>query len=247
MRGLLKALVLPPGGNLVLLLAGLLLWRRAPRAGRFLVVSAVVALWLLATPWCAALLLAPLQRTAALDLASATGRAEAIVVLSADTVRLAPDFGGGPTLGGLALQRVRYAAALQRATRAPVLVSGGAAAGATVPHAALMRGVLEGEFGATVRWEEARSTNTAENATFSAEMLTDAGVRRVFLVTHAWHMPRAQRSFERAGLQVVPAPTAFRPLPASWRTGWLPSWVALRDSAWALHEWLGGLVYRFST
>ena len=39
--------------------------------------------------------------------------------------------------------------------------------------------------------------------------LEAAGVRRILLVTHAMHMKRARDAFEAAGLEVVPAPTAW--------------------------------------
>jgi len=64
-------------------------------------------------------------------------------------------------------------------------------------------------------------------------------------VTHAPHMPRAMRCFEREGMQPFAAPTAFV-IPPGFRPGpleWLPSHGALSVSAAALHEYLGMLWY----
>jgi uncharacterized SAM-binding protein YcdF (DUF218 family) len=99
-------------------------------------------------------------------------------------------------------------------------------------HATSMQRALETELGVRVRWLESRSTTTAENARYSAELLRGSGIERVLLVTHAWHMPRAQASFQRHGIATTAAPTAF----ACWPTD--PLVVAL-----ALHEWLGRAYY----
>jgi uncharacterized SAM-binding protein YcdF (DUF218 family) len=83
--------------------------------------------------------------------------------------------------------------------------------------------------------------DTAGNAALSAAILKAAGIRRIFVVTHAFHMPRARLLFERAGLEVIPAPTAFFSHPnGDWLPGdFLPQPKALQISYYALHEWLG--------
>jgi len=101
--------------------------------------------------------------------------------------------------------------------------------------------VLTGEFGVPVRWVEGGSANTRQNARFSAEMLKRDGVTRVLLVTHAWHVPRAMRSFERAGLAVSPAPTLFHREPLT-PLDFLPKSYA--GAHYAMHEWLGLIWYR---
>ena len=112
---------------------------------------------------------------------------------------------------------------------------------ATRSEAAVMAGILADEYGVPVRWQETRSRDTADNAAMSAEILKAAGIRRIVLVTQAFHMPRAAALFRAAGLEVVPAPTQFKAggaLLAS-PTDFLPSAYALRNTYYALHEWLG--------
>jgi uncharacterized SAM-binding protein YcdF (DUF218 family) len=53
---------------------------------------------------------------------------------------------------------------------------------------------------------EMRSTNTYENALYSAEMIMPKQSERWLLVTGASHMPRAIGSFRRAGVEVEPWP-----------------------------------------
>ena len=89
-----------------------------------------------------------------------------------------------------------------------------------------------------------RSTNTMENAAYSAQVLQEAGIRKIYLVTHAWHMPRAVLAFEKAGLEVIPAPTAFVSRSDGQLQDFLPSASALQLTYYAIHEWLGILWYQ---
>src|SRR3546814_16880476 len=69
-------------------------------------------------------------------------------------------------------------------------------------------------------------------------------VHRVYLVSHAGHMPRAMLSFEAAGLEPIPAPTRFLlPGPLIWRD-FLPTVGAMNVTYYAVHEWLGLAWYR---
>lgn len=83
--------------------------------------------------------------------------------------------------------------------------------------------------------------DTADNAQMSAVILKAAGIARVVLVTQAFHMPRARRLFEAAGLSVVPAPTDFKGLrrPAVDVFDFLPQAQASQTTYYALHEYLG--------
>src|SRR5262245_6765000 len=244
LRRALEALTTPPGCCIALLLAGALARSRWPKLARWCTVLGIASLWLLSTPLCAGLLLRTLQGVPALPAAGALPAADAIVVLSAEGDRQAPEFGGA-TVGALTLQRIRYAAALHQRTGLPVLTSGGRPGSELEPLATSMANALEREFATPVRWREERSADTWENAEFSAELLRHDGVRTVMLVTHAWHLPRAIRCFSAQGLTVVPAPTAFRG-PAWVDLGsLLPSTAGLRDSAFALHEWYGRFFYLF--
>ena len=139
--------------------------------------------------------------------------------------------------------RRRYGARLAHETGLPVLVSGGLPRADLPAHAELMRDALERDFGVPVRWLESRSRDTFENARESAAILRRDGIGKAYLVTHAWHMPRAVAAFARTDLVVVPAPTGFRAAPTwDWQT-FTPSPKALRESGWALHEWLGRAWY----
>ena len=66
---------------------------------------------------------------------------------------------------------------------------------------------------------------------------------RVYLVTSAFHMPRALASFRAKGLTVIPAPTGIAP-PVKLHLGdFIPRASSLLASYLALHEWGGRLWY----
>lgn len=242
-----KQFLLPPLNLLVLIVLGALMRRRWPRVGLVCLVVGIVGLYGLSTPLAAHLLLSGLERHPAIDATSDLGGAEAIVVLAAGRRHVNPEY-GAETVDMLTLERLRYAAHLHRRTGLPLLVSGG---GEIEPDqtalAALMRRSLAQDYGIDVRWIEAESGNTAENAANSARILSSDGVESALVVTHAWHMPRAVLAFRGQPLTIVPAPTAFAAAtPFQWpgRLGdYLPNAGALQASSFAMHEWLGLLWY----
>lgn len=238
----LEVFLLPPLMPLLLLAAACLLRRRHRKLGRAGLVLAVALLVASNLPIVGVALLRTLQTSPALDPARLPDGAQAIAVLSADMDVGAMEY-GGQTVGPMTMQRIRYAALLQRATGLPLLASGGLLPSHSEPHADSMRRVLEGELGVRVRWCENRSLTTAENAGYSAALLRAAGITRILLVTHAWHMPRARACFARHGVETIPAPTAFARWPTDPLVACLPRWSGQRDVALALHEWLGRAFY----
>lgn len=244
MYAIVKELALPPGNLFILLgIAFILIAFRRRGAGLILGGSALAAFWLLATPIVAARLSSLVQTVpAASPEVLRTSGAQAIVVLSAGLSSFSPEY-GGPSVDEMTLQRLRYAAHVHRVTDLPLLVSGGAVPGVSDTLASRMKASLADDFGIAAQWIEDASTDTHENAAFSAVILKSAQVRRVILVTHASHMPRAQKAFTGAGLDVVPAPTAFIQPPTQTATRFVPLMSGLRDSRYAIYELLGRLWY----
>jgi uncharacterized SAM-binding protein YcdF (DUF218 family) len=104
-------------------------------------------------------------------------------------------------------------------------------------------------------WLESASRNTYENAVYSRHILEQNGIRRIILVTSAFHMPRSVALFEHQGLEVIPAPTDFRTTQADWEMlahgdirnlvfNLLPGPDNLLLITLALKEYLGLLIYR---
>ena len=242
------ALLLPPLNLILLCALGLWLRRRWPRLGVGLSIAALLILTVISTRFGASLFITPLERfNPALTSAKDSG-AQAIVVLGVGRISAAPEYAALDIPSAAALQRMHYAAKLQRETSLPLLVSGGQPDGAAESEAAIMARVLRENFSAPVKWVEGASNNTAENAQFSYRMLNPVGVRRVLLVTDALHMQRAKLVFEQMGFEVIAAPTIFVSNTRSTPADFLPGAQWLQKSSYAMHEWLGlawyGLRYR---
>jgi uncharacterized SAM-binding protein YcdF (DUF218 family) len=241
LKPLLTALVLPPAGPLLAAGAGLLWARRRRGAGLALAAAALLVLWLLScqavAQWLAGALL-PLPAPAPV---AQVRQQQAIVVLGGGVLPEAPEY-GAPQPNAYTARRLRYAAWLHRQTGLPLAFAGGvgwAAAGTGFATESEVAGRFLQELEVPLRWRDERSRDTAENAARLREPLAAAGVRRIALVTDAWHLPRAVHQFRAAGFEVLPAPTGLpvaqtRPLLA-----WLPSAEGLTLSRQVLRERLG--------
>lgn len=245
LKKVVSILVLPPFAPLLLIMLGLLVLRSHRRIGVVLAWLGVTAAVLLSSSPSVGWLAGTLEPPQAL--AAEAGRsADAIVILGGGRRQHAPEY-GGETVNRLTLERLRYGARLARDTGLPILVSGGAPTGET-PEAELMQAALEIDFNMPVRWIERVSLDTRQNAQFSAVQLNAAGVKRILLVTHAIHIPRAQAEFEAQGFEVVAAPTGWLGGPdrAELDLGALPNAGAAYAGWLATHEWLGRLAYRLT-
>ena len=239
---LIAAALLPPLSLVILLAAGLIVHRHRPRLAMSLILLSTTALYALSTPWVGGLLQKSLEISRPVtpnDLETAG----AIVVLGSGRHLDAAEY-GGDTLNGRSLERLRYAALLHRASGLPILVTGGKPGGGTLAEGRIMQHVLSREYGSPPRWIEDNALTTWDNARFSAALLKQGGVKRIVLVTHAWHLRRAVPLFEAQGLAVVPAGIQFSSTRIDSPLDVLPTPAGLRDSSFALHEWLGILWYK---
>ena len=243
LKTLLRVLILPPAGPLLVAIAGIWLRRgatspRARRAGAALVAAGLGSLWLLATPVVAGLLSRAAQRSPTLDLTQPV-QAQAIVILAGGNAReVAPEYGGEPAANGGLLERVTYGAYLAHRTGLPVLVTG------TPTEAQAMRVTLARDFAVQVRWVENQSRDTFDNAELSARILRAQGITRVVLVTDAAHEWRATAEFTSAGMGVVPAPVKVWTPPRRNLFSFLPNSIALLESTQAVYELLGDVARR---
>lgn len=240
----LAALLLPP---LALFLLGgvgwVLLRSRHPVLGRSAIFAAIALLWTLSTPHISFQLITLVEAQVR---PNPNCPPQAIVVLGAGTYFNATEY-GGDTVPANGLERLRLAAHLYRQTHLPILLSGGRPDGGKTAEAELMKTVLENDFGVPVEWTENASANTRENAHFSHRTLQPHGITSIYLVSQAWHMPRAQEIFAKTGFCVTPASTGYRTRNRTTLLSFIPDAKALAESHIALHELLGIAWYRLST
>lgn len=246
-RYFVKQLLLPPGLLLLLLLFAWWFRRSRPRLAGVCFALGLGGFWLMSLPvmveWGAGALESEPALTQS-QWSTLAEQADAIVVLGSGRERGDPAWGSDqPT--GVGLERQRYAERLAKASGLPILTSGGLHYGTPPTEAALMAESLLNDFDVKVRWQEGRSRTTWENAQFTAQVLEPQGVKRIVLVTQAWHMQRAVWSFEQAGFTVVPAPVGFlgvdnaRPL-----GGWMPEFKSIWQSGQLLNEAVGLVGYK---
>jgi uncharacterized SAM-binding protein YcdF (DUF218 family) len=240
----LSSLLLPPTLFVVVGISGLLIARRYPYLGRTVIVLSITLLLALSTDAGSAWLIRPLEQQSLQAKLIEKNKSQAIVVLGGGRARVASGEGDYDQVGPITLMRLRAAARLQRQTHVPLLVSGGAPDGQAESEAVLMARSLKDDFGVTARWVESNSINTNQNAILSAQLLRQDNIQQILLVTDAIHMPRARWAFEHAGLRVAPVPSHFVASDDFQLASFIPNAQSLKNSHYAIHEWLGLLVYR---
>lgn len=247
---LFKTFLMPPAVQLLLMLLAFVLWKRRIFLSRLLMLTAWGSLVALSLPIVSHKLFIWLEQPY-FDTSQVVNGVEAlepkaVVVLGGGRIRNTPEYGGDEVSEG-ALWRLRYGAVLAKQYDLPMIVSGGTVYPYELKTEAQMAArVLEDELGVNTVWQEGNSRDTWQNAKQTSALLLSQFDQNepVVLVTHAYHMRRAQYAFEQAGVTVIPAATGFKSLKASgWVNDWLPQSTALDDSRVALHEYLGLVFY----
>lgn len=245
---ILPVFLLPMGITMLLVLAGLFLRRRS------LISLGVVVLWLSSTPIVSSFAARSAEGWAERGQAIDAPHADAIVVLSGGRV-VAP--GVAAVSEWSDANRFYGGVELYKAGKAPWLVF----TGGWVPWEpkAKPEGEILTEYAKALGVPSKNIVttgvvvNTAEEAQAVAALLAQQhavgaaqGVPpRILLVTSAFHMPRAQRLFERAGLKVAPFPVDFK-VSAGVELGvldFLPSAGAMARTEMAWREMYGRLYY----
>ncbi len=168
-----------------------------------------------------------------------------IVILGGGTTPSSPAEGGKSAPSRASLKRIVHGYSLHRQTGLPVITSGGMVyrgthgepEAETAKRTLVTLGMLEGEI-----IVETESRNTWENARNTAELV---GKESVILVTSAYHMRRSVLSFEKFGVEVVPAPTDFQTIRVPYTViDYLPQIGNLKNFYAAVHEYIGLLYYQ---
>ena len=210
--------------------------------GKVLACIGFLSLWLLSTPFVAYNLVDILQNKYPIlqpDLLTDVKASDAIVVLGGGDA-IAAEYGNRHTVSDFTLHRLQYAAFLHKKTGLPIIVSGGKENGAVDSEADLMANVLRENYNITTLIKEDRSMTTADESKYLADLLAQHKMQNIYLVTNAWHMPRAVFIFHCAGVKVTPAPMGYYVYdPGYALISFLPSITALFASSIAIHEYLG--------
>ena len=239
---ILPIFVLPLGISIILMLTGLVLRRQ------MLIWLSLSVLWISSTPLVSSSLMRAAEGWTGRHVAADVDHADAIVVLGGLRV-IAP--GAGATSEWQDPDRFFGGLELFRLDKAPLLIFTGA------PHSWQPDSRLEGEILKRFAIEmgvpagriitTGRVLNTAQEAAAVSALLLERQLEspRVLLVTSAYHMPRAQALFERAGMGVTPFPVDFQVSSESELDirDFLPQAGALLQTQTAIREAYGRLFY----
>ena len=239
----LVALALLPPGIFVLALLVLAAYMFVRRVrGRWVAAYCAVLLYLLSLPVVAVVLLHPLENAYEPEYA----QADAVIVLGGGAVQGTPGVNGSGTLGAYSASRLLTAMQLARKGNLPVMITGGQVFSDTGNEGQIAAGVLRNMgFGSDKIIIEDEARNTRENAENTLALCKVKGIKSVYLVTSAVHMPRSIANFEAvysgSGIQITPYPCDYlisRNAKFSYFS-LLPQMWALEANYMALHEYLG--------
>jgi uncharacterized SAM-binding protein YcdF (DUF218 family) len=240
------ALILPPGiFVIVAALVAILAARGKKKAAWILSAADALAIYVLSTCAFSNMLVIPLENkyvplTWKVD-------ATAVVVLGGGFNDTSPEYGNAGALTSTSEKRAIYGLELANRYGLPLVFSGGKVfslkkEGSEAEAAGrlwLSLGVDRNRI-----MLETESKDTKENASRVAAL---KGKGPFILVTSAFHMPRAMRTFEKAGINVIAAPTDFqgKRSPILW-SDLMPDSGQLSLSRLALHEYFGMIYYNLT-
>ena len=174
----------------------------------------------------------------------------AIAVLGGGREPLAPEYGEA-NLSARSMQRLHYALWLSRRLGgAPILVSGGVGREQVdgPAEAEVAARIADRDYGRRLRWLEKRSRDTRENGAASVPMLVSDGITDIVVVTHGWHMPRAERAFADVARRqpnpprILAAPVGLARHTETELLRWLPTAEGMAQVRTVLREAVGLLM-----
>ena len=243
---ILRELILPPSSLILAAVVGIYLLKSRPRIGKGILIAVLIVFYLLSIPIVSHQLSRSAERRQAMNIKQIREYdPDVIVVLGGGVKHDNPEYGGESMPSSGTLGRLRYASWIAKKIGCAVIVSGGYGETPQQSEAATMAATLRDWGHPGKVFLEAKSQNTLENARFSKEVVEREGFQKVLLVTSAKHAARAQRTFQKAGLEVAVAPTGFR-RPGAWERGpllFIPAHGQFDASCYALRTHLGAFWY----
>lgn len=239
---IIAALLLPPGIFVVLLVFLSVYLFYYKQRGRYLAAVITAVLYLLSTNLVSGLLMRPLENihTAKIE------QADVIFVLGGGASARGSLLCSEGELGGFSDNRLLTAAQLQKRMQIPLLVTGGQVFAESGNEARISRNIL---LNLNVPKEmilvENQARNTEENAVNALAICRERGLKKIVLVTSAFHMQRSLLNFES---QNIDSYFTFLPYPCDYQSSeyinvnifsFVPQQDALTVSYLALHEYLG--------
>lgn len=234
--------ILPPG---IFIISFLLAFIFVKRRLRFLALFFALFIYILSIGPTSNLLLAPLENSFPVPSLEEVKTGDAYVVLGGGVYDNAPDVDGKGALSGDALVRLLTAYKLYRICKKPIILSGGNIFGKTAEADIAKRTLLS--LGAAEKdiITESKSVDTHESAQFVRELSDRHAIKRIILITSAYHMKRSHLLFSRHFREIIPYPAGYLTSGAGYNVlSFLPSATALADFSIAMKEYMGIAFYK---
>lgn len=232
-------MILPPCCVLILWLLSLLLsYLHYKKLSRFFTLIGIAILYIFSIPYTSKVLNDALIKDDKLTLENYQS-AQAIILLGGG-LRDSKELFAKLATNQIAVERVRYAAYLQKQTHLPLLITGSSPNGTS--EAKVMAQELAQFYNVPTQWLEEKAKTTKENAMFSREILVPQAIHKIILVTNQWHMQRAKLLFEQQGFEVLPASVGAGATPETYGLNFMyfvPQAGAMNSNMMALKEWIG--------
>ena len=197
----------PPGLNCILLLLGIYYWLRSNKfMSVFFLIGGTVFLYLISTPAISNKLLDNLEtQYQSLNFSSLINQKDPKAIVSLAAV--------DPSDSWMINKNTAW---LAKATGLPVLVSGNnyiLEYDSTNNVVEKMAKSLSSDFGVNgTIWVESKGYYLKQNAQLVQKILKQNGIKKIFLLTNAWRMNRAEKVFKSFDLEIVPAPLVKKAL-----------------------------------
>ncbi|QPB42723.1 YdcF family protein [Rodentibacter haemolyticus] len=244
LKKLVTAIILPPFNVLILWLLALIFAKlNFKKLSRISTALGIGLLYILSIPFTAQTLKDSLITEDHLTLEDYK-QAQAIVLLGGG-LRDSKELYAPLASTAIQLERLRYAAYLQKETALPLLITGASPTGAIEAKVAAKE--LQYFFNVSTKWIEPRALTTKENAFFTKEILAKKHINKIVLVTNEWHMQRATLLFQKQGFEVLPASVGEGITPTHYGLNimhFIPQGGALAKNMQLLKEWIGYLKER---
>lgn len=243
---IIPAFVMPPGlFILIIFILSLYLFLKAKsRLIKLTAVFALVTLIFMSTAFGVKMLLLPLENYAENVLESADEK-HPIVVLGGGIYYKDED---NVQLSVHSLQRLVKGYQLHNELDTPVVYTGGIAVGQeTISEADAAEGfLLSLGVDADDYISEGKAQSTYENGKYIKKWMSDNDIKKIYLVTSAYHIFRSSAVFKAQEIEFMPVHSGFiYDHKLSW-LDYLPSRGALAVNMSALHEWVGLIWYYLS-
>ena len=239
MRAVLETLIAIPTPLILMVVTGLVFWRRR-RLSFVLIATATILLVGLSLPVVAKMLARPLAAGAISPVKVTTSESVAVLVPTAGIFR---DSNGRWWSTASGIERAVTGQRLSQKLKLPLIFSGGAPGGESEPEAKILATQIGLDASDVILETEAK--NSYETARGIVPIVTMLGGDHILLVTSPTHVARMAASLRRQGLEVSAVAAGLHHQEASLGriTDFLPSAAGMGQSRAAIHEYLAILFY----